>query len=79
MKKWYVEAGDVFGKLTLIKHAYSLKRKDGKSGERVWLCKCECGKTVEVRSSNLKSGNTKSCGCWHSEKTVESNIKRGKN
>lgn len=30
----------------------------------VWKCLCDCGKTVEVLASNLKSCNTQSCGCY---------------
>lgn len=31
-----------------------------------WLCKCDCGKEKLVRSSCLRGGKTKSCGCtWH--------------
>jgi len=35
------------------------------SGQRkiLWLCKCDCGKEVQVLTSNLTSGNTKNCGC----------------
>jgi len=29
----------------------------------VWLCECQCGKTVEVPSTSLLTGNTLSCGC----------------
>ena len=29
----------------------------------MWLCKCQCGNELIVSASNLKSGNTKSCGC----------------
>lgn len=33
-------------------------------GGYVWLCKCDCGHYVEVRSSGLTSGTkTRSCGC----------------
>ncbi len=28
-----------------------------------WLCRCDCGALVTVRSNNLRSGNTGSCGC----------------
>lgn len=29
----------------------------------VWNCLCDCGKETKVRSSNLKNGSVKSCGC----------------
>lgn len=48
-----------FGKLVVIK----LLDKKNKSGNRYWLCKCDCGKQVEVASSNLKSKHSLSCGC----------------
>lgn len=33
-------------------------------GDAIWRCKCACGKEIAVRSSNLRSGNTSSCGCF---------------
>jgi hypothetical protein len=33
------------------------------SGQSYWLCRCDCGRVEEIRASNLKNGNTKSCGC----------------
>jgi hypothetical protein len=32
-------------------------------GKSKWNCLCDCGQTTIVRVENLKSGNTKSCGC----------------
>ena len=32
-----------------------------------WLCRCECGKEVAVDGQNLRSKNTRSCGCLLSE------------
>jgi hypothetical protein len=49
--------GKKFGKLTVI------KRGEKKSPCYSWLCKCICGKEVDVLSSSLSSGTTKSCGC----------------
>ena len=53
--------GQRFGRLTVI--ADSHKRK---GGQVCWICKCDCGNTVEVRTGNLQSGNTTGCGCGRS-------------
>jgi hypothetical protein len=50
--------GQRFGKLTVI--AESPKRQ---GGQVWWICLCDCGNIVEVRTGNLQSGNTKGCGC----------------
>lgn len=50
--------GKRFGQLTVI--ADSQERK---GGQVIWLCQCDCGKTTTVRTGNLQSGNTVSCGC----------------
>lgn len=39
------------------------------NGKSYWLCKCICGKVTSVSIGNLQSGNTHSCGCYHSEKS----------
>lgn len=49
--------GQKFGKLTAI----SLIGND--NGKTVWLCQCDCGKMHIAKASNLKTGNTTSCGC----------------
>ena len=38
---------------------------------RRFICKCDCGNTKEVSYSNLKSGSTKSCGCYRKKKGKE--------
>ncbi len=52
-------SGHRYGKLTVL-HRHSEKSK---SGRIMWFCVCDCGKTCVVQSNNLRSGNTKSCGC----------------
>lgn len=52
--------GQVFGKLTAIKYL----------GNSCWECRCECGNIKNVKSYNLKSGHTKSCGCIAKEQAV---------
>ena len=53
--------GQRFGRLVVISKAESNPH------ETYWNCKCDCGKEKKVRAACLKSGNTKSCGCWHDE------------
>lgn len=52
--------GQRFGRLTVFKRYGTSKDR-----KALWKCKCDCGKTTVVRSIDLKSGNTKSCGCMH--------------
>jgi hypothetical protein len=73
-----LQSGQVFGRLTIIKYDHTSRRGNGKAGERVLLCRCECEQEVLVRTSNLKSGNTTSCGCFHSEMSILSNKRRVK-
>jgi hypothetical protein len=50
--------GKKFGHLTVI------KRDTSKVGKNIyWICRCDCGNTVSVRSGDLKDGSSKSCGC----------------
>lgn len=51
--------GGKFGRLTVV----SKTTKRGSSGSVFWNCLCECGKTKDVSSSCLRTGQTKSCGC----------------
>lgn len=50
--------GRKFGRLTVL----SLL-PERKNGQPVWLCRCECGRTAEVRRTPLLNGKTRSCGC----------------
>ena len=64
-----------FGRLKVLRPTGE-KNSEG----RIWLCKCECGGTIETSARNLNGGRTKSCGCLQIEKVTQlglSNI--GKN
>ena len=50
-------SGQKYGKLTVIRRAGLV------CGKTMWLVQCDCGSESEVTGLNLKSGNTKSCGC----------------
>jgi hypothetical protein len=36
-----------------------------------WRCLCDCGETTTVRTGNLKSGQTNSCGCIKKEQASQ--------
>ncbi len=55
MKRIEVKPGDVYGEFTVIEEVPA-------SGKRKFLCQCSCGRGVEVRLGNLRSGQTNSCG-----------------
>lgn len=61
-----------FGRLIAIRATE--KRKNGKI---IWLCKCDCGNSVEIRSSALKHGDIKSCGCLQKEIITRIRFKHG--
>lgn len=53
--------GKTFGRLEVLSSAGSTVR-----GLALWKCRCECGEALTVKGSLLRSGDTKSCGCWKS-------------
>ena len=53
------------GKLTVI------KRAGLKNGQSVWLCKCDCGNTVEKYGGQLRKMQGLSCGCDTKQKFQE--------
>ena len=50
--------GNRYGHLTVVKKS----RNSCRSGTK-WVCRCDCGRIVEVARCNLVTGNTRSCGC----------------
>lgn len=59
--------GAQFGRLTVIYEGERLK-----SGERTWVCKCSCGSiTKPIKSTRLRKGITKSCGCLQRENVAK--------
>lgn len=53
--------GQKFGRLTVI------ERSDVKKKDIHWVCKCDCGNITIVNGMKLKTGRTKSCGCFRVE------------
>ena len=67
--------GKRYGRLTII------SRADNDGTRAVWNCKCECGNEVAVQGKKIRSGHTKSCGCYRKEVTAprqgKANTKHG--
>lgn len=49
--------GKTFGAWT------ALKKVQHGSRNSMWLCRCQCGTEKVIRSTELKNGRSKSCGC----------------
>lgn len=64
--------GQKFGRLTAL-------YPDGYNSDKriMWVCKCDCGNIVRASGKNLRSGNTRSCGCLQKDITAKRNYKHG--
>ena len=71
--------GMTFGQLTVLSQAEDHVQPNGKHLVK-WLCECSCEghNQVEVLSSNLTSGITRSCGCLQKETRMNANKKENK-
>ena len=63
--------GRKFGRLTV--KGYSGESQKGITRNKIWDCKCECGKEIKVPTGRLQSKKTRSCGCLFIE------VQSGKN
>lgn len=63
--------GNKYNRLLVVSHAHTTNKRV------YWKCLCDCGKTKVVQASQLKSGKTKSCGCYNLEKLVERSTTHG--
>lgn len=54
-------------------HLLVLTKSDhvSKEGCHLWVCRCDCGKLTTVKSGNLRSGHTISCGCYMKRRISE--------
>ena len=58
-----LNVGDICHRLTVVQCL----------GNKHYLCRCECGNTVDVLESRLLSGKIKSCGCGKTKQFVSYN------
>lgn len=65
MPKLLDRTGQRFGRLLV------LRRGENHGIATRWVCQCDCGKETLVAAQSLKSGATKSCGCFREESTAK--------
>ena len=69
IKEQYITKKDLigqrFGRLTVIENLYSQGKKK---------CLCDCGNIIDVVTTNLTNGNTKSCGCYQKEQASKASL-----
>ena len=53
--------GQRYGRLTVLAPVENI------GARTAWLCRCDCGAEVVVKTYHLRSGHTKSCGCQNGE------------
>ena len=72
MSKKLELAGQPVGRLLVL---YECGRSKG--GQVLWKCRCECGNECVVRSDQLKTQRTQSCGCLSRDRTRERKTTHG--
>lgn len=65
-----LEAGLRFGRLVTT-GKFTLRSLPTGDRLRIYECKCDCGGVAHAIATNLKNGNTKSCGCYHKDRNRE--------
>lgn len=69
-----ISIGNKFGRLCVVRKGNTKVFPSG-GKKYTWECICECGTSVIVIGSHLKSGHTKSCGCLFVEMRGTGKIK----
>lgn len=68
--------GNRYGRLVVVERAPDRVQANGRH-RIMWLCKCDCGNTVEVLGDNLKKGVSRSCGCYRHDTLSSSKATHG--
>lgn len=58
-----------------------VSRAENEGTRAAWNCVCDCGNTITLNGKQIRSGHTKSCGCYRKEVTApaqgKANTKHG--
>lgn len=66
-----VQAGQKYNRWTVV------GKSERKHSHRYWNCVCECGAEGKVAASHLRSGKSKSCGCYHRDSLKAKALPKG--
>jgi hypothetical protein len=70
--------GRRFGRLKVLEFAGSHRVGTKQSARRFWLCRCDCGERIEIRTDQLTHGIAESCGCLQRELAAKIGAHTGK-
>lgn len=73
MRKIEIKTGDRYNRWTIIQEVE--RYVINKIKFRQFECLCDCGNKKKVMLNDLRTGNTKSCGCFNKEQSIKSNTK----
>ena len=76
-KRTPVGVGQIFGRFEVKGEAPARISSSNNNTSRMVNVKCMCGEERIVALSSLRSGNTKSCGCYRRDNTRENHTKHG--
>lgn len=74
MSKLFIQHGQRFGNLTVIKEVEPYQLPSGQIN-RAFLMRCDCGKEKVIRLLHFVRGRTTSCGCVNTIRDGEGNTK----
>ena len=63
--------GQRFGRLVVLEMTH------GKVPGSYCICQCDCGRQKTISYSDMNRGHTKSCGCLHSQRVIETHTTHG--
>lgn len=70
-------AGLRFGRWSVVHFAGYHRSGKRQKANAYWVCQCDCGKTRQVKSASLLSGESQSCGCLQREVACEEQYRHG--